>query len=506
VNAPAGTTFQSVTAVWNIPQVFSSADDGGSYYASYWIGIDGSGSPDVFQAGIQSESSGYSGALRTQYAWWEWYPEISVLITNFPVSPGQSILCLLTATSNIAGNVLLINQATGLSITFVVTPPSNTSLVGNCAEWIVERPKLGGVFSTLADYGEMNFNGCFAGTSTGTTIQSSAGDDYNMTNGAQIVSQGTLQGAAAVKCVYTGPSHLWTAGQSINDSLTTSSSPGACLFDNQLYVFGRAADGTNSIWYVTSPDGSSWSDPSLIDTVDSSPDGFAPCVFNNQLYMFWQAGNSDHRIYYKTSPDGSSWSNAATINNSDSTPQALAACTFNNQLYVFWKANDASNHIYYSASSDGVSWPSGTMINNHDSTPFGLAACVFNNKLFLFWRANDVSNLIYVSASSDGVSWPLGTAINNVDFSTAAPAVCAFQNDLFLIWKSRVADQFSRIFFSVSLDGSSWPAGQPITSTDTTAGALAACAFTTPTIFGGPVIFWRTTDSRNHIFFSQWQP
>ncbi len=403
VFALPGTAFKTVTAVWNIPEVFSPANDGGSYYSSYWIGMDGSGSRDVFQVGVRSDSFGLNGAVRTQRAWWEWYPEDEVDITNFPVSPGQSILGLLTVISNVIGNVLLINQTTGLTTAFGVVAPSGTSLAGNCAEWIVERPAFNGVFSTLADYGEMNFKDCSAGTSGGITLLSSAGVSYNMSNGTQIVSQGTLQGANTVNCVYTGPSQLWTAGQSINDGWKTLSTPAACLFNDQIHVFWKTTDGRNFINHCVSPDGSAWSDGSVIEAVFSTPDGLASCVFNNQLYIFWHGSDSNNLIHYMSSQDGISWSTPATINNYDSTPQALAACTFNNQLYVFWTADDF--RIYSSASPDGVSWPSGTTINNHDKSLFGPTACVFNNKLFLF----RTSNRIYVSGSSDGVSWPPGT-------------------------------------------------------------------------------------------------
>jgi hypothetical protein len=131
-----------------------------------------------------------------------------------------------------------------------------------------------------------------------------------------------------------------------------------------------------------------------INNVDATPTSPAACVFQNQLFLFWKANDASNRIYFSVSPDGKNWSNGATINSTDSTPNALAACVFQNQLFLFWKANDASNRIYFSASSDGKKWPNGATINSMDTTSDALAACTFQTstnhsspQLYLFWNA-----------------------------------------------------------------------------------------------------------------------
>ena len=143
-----------------------------------------------------------------------------------------------------------------------------------------------------------------------------------------------------------------------------------------------------------------WPNGQPINGVDSTPQAPASCVFNGQLFLFWKANDSTNRIFFSASPDGSSWPSGQIIDGTDSTPQALGACLFNNQLFLFWKANDPSNAIFFSASSSGTAWPGGQTINSVDSTPQAVSAAAFNNELFLFWTANDPSNRIFFSAAT----------------------------------------------------------------------------------------------------------
>jgi hypothetical protein len=202
------TTFTAVAAQWVVPHTEPAVDDGTPYYASCWIGIDGEGSTDVFQAGVQCKAS-YVGNIvqRTIYAWSEWYPEYEVQIPNFPVSEGDTVSCLLTVISDVVGNVLLKNLSLAfpISISFQITPPTGTKLVGNCAEWIVERPGVNGVLSNLANYGSVDFAGCAARRTKGRVGGHDYRENVNMLDGAQIISQGTFQRPDSVRCKYSGP-------------------------------------------------------------------------------------------------------------------------------------------------------------------------------------------------------------------------------------------------------------------------------------------------------------
>ena len=85
-----------VTAQWNVPTPNPIAKDGSSSYSSSWIGIDGYGSDDVFQAGVECDAlSGQNGTQRDIYVWWEWFPENEVGVDNFAVAAGDQLWCAL---------------------------------------------------------------------------------------------------------------------------------------------------------------------------------------------------------------------------------------------------------------------------------------------------------------------------------------------------------------------------------------------------------------------------
>ena len=299
-------------------------------------------------------------------------------------------------------------------------------------------------------------------------------------------------------------SGAWVPGQTINLVDSTPQAPAACVFNNKLYVFWKANDASNAIWFSASADGNTWPAGKKINEFDSTPLTPAACVFNNQLYVFWKANNSSNAICFSASSDGNTWPGGKTINGFDSTPLTPSACVFNNQLYVFWKANNSSNAICFSASSDGNTWPGGKTINGSDSTPVAPAACVFNNKLYVFWKANDASNAIWFSASADGNTWPAGSPTNDhlLLVTSEAPAARVFNNQLYLFWSWS-----GFMYYSASSDGVTWEplAGRMINGTDST--LLPPCPSYVNLVNGGVIntgvyLFWKTNDSSNKIYFS----
>jgi|HubBroStandDraft_1064217.scaffolds.fasta_scaffold17931_1 hypothetical protein len=280
-------------------------------------------------------------------------------------------------------------------------------------------------------------------------------------------------------------------GHKINDSDSTPCALAPCAFNNHLYLFWKANDSSNSIYFSASPDAQLWPAGKKINNHDSTPQALAACVFNNSLYLFWKANDSSNSIYYSASGNGQSWPGGKKINNHDSTPQALAACVFNNSLYLFWKANDGSNSIYYSASADGQSWPRGQKINGLDSTPAAPAACVFGNQIYVFWKSNDSSNSIYYSRSTNGHSWPNGTKINQTDSTPQALGACVFENQIYLFWEAN--DPSNSIYFTASADGQSWPTGK--NNPDDTNQSPSASIFARQLC-----VFWKSNDPSNSIF------
>jgi hypothetical protein len=95
VFAPQGQSFRWIEGDWVVPDVDAPAENQW-YYCANWIGIDGDGSNDVCQAGVECEvfRSGNS-ITRNIYRWWEWYPADEVQITNLAINPGDMVSMLM---------------------------------------------------------------------------------------------------------------------------------------------------------------------------------------------------------------------------------------------------------------------------------------------------------------------------------------------------------------------------------------------------------------------------
>jgi hypothetical protein len=215
VFAPAGQSFYWVFADWIIPNV-AAPKQNQWFYCSSWVGIDGDGSNDVCQAGIEGDvfQSGTS-ITHVFYPWWEWFGGPEVRITNLAVSPGDMVtvgICTgqlgVVVSPEGAGattaRVFFTNRTSGAATSFDISAPAGTKLVGNCIEWIVEAPTVNGVQSQIADYGQVFFTHCLAKTTDANAapVTVDTGDSINMTADGSVVSQGTLVSSTVVECEY----------------------------------------------------------------------------------------------------------------------------------------------------------------------------------------------------------------------------------------------------------------------------------------------------------------
>jgi hypothetical protein len=209
VYAPAGTTMKWVEGHWTVPNVYppKGATDGVWYSVSSWIGLDGDGSNDVLQAGCDSDVMTSGGVVSRQFnPWWEWYPAGSFWISNFAVSPGDELSCLICIDDNstTAGQIFLTNVTSGVALSFAPTAPAGVSLRGNCAEWVVEALEIDTNVPELGKYGEVVFDDANAATVSGVNLQPSSGNTINMIDsGNNIISTGEIEGDH-VRCYYSG--------------------------------------------------------------------------------------------------------------------------------------------------------------------------------------------------------------------------------------------------------------------------------------------------------------
>ncbi len=177
---------------------------GGWDYSSSWIGIDGWGSGDVLQGGTESDAFCALGGLisSTFYSpWFEWYPAGSVRISNFPVNPGDDIFLEVWNTSSTQGYAYYVNYNTNQTVEVGFTAPSGTYLVGNSAEWVVERPGVNGGLATLTNYISDYFSDCYAYTWSYTTYTPGSASALQVTmldNNGYAISYPTLLGSTGI--------------------------------------------------------------------------------------------------------------------------------------------------------------------------------------------------------------------------------------------------------------------------------------------------------------------
>jgi hypothetical protein len=157
----AGDVFKWVAGVWTTALSYppSHAPDRMVYRHSTWIGIGGFTSEALAQVGVHQVVTSDKGlpSDRQCYAWWDWVPGFETEIDNFQVSPGDSINAVLCAPSATDVTIFLLNENSLQATSFSLTAPEGGSLVGDSAEWIVERPLVNGGIAPLPRFNEVFF-------------------------------------------------------------------------------------------------------------------------------------------------------------------------------------------------------------------------------------------------------------------------------------------------------------------------------------------------------------
>lgn len=126
----------SVTMVkgsWKQPSVTCTST--GIYVASFWVGIDGLTSTTVEQTGTTVECV---NGLASYFAWYEFFPAASVVISTVPVSPGNVIsasVAYSTTTKKFTTTIKDVTTHKSFTTSSTVAGAERSS-----AEWIEEAP------------------------------------------------------------------------------------------------------------------------------------------------------------------------------------------------------------------------------------------------------------------------------------------------------------------------------------------------------------------------------
>ena len=161
--------FYQVTGRWTVPPVQQAPKtcSGGWDYSSQWVGIDGFNNQDLLQAGSAANVFCDVGNNIAEYfPWIEWLPASELVLyktastsTLYPFAPGDYLTVTVWATNfsggaSTTGNVQFsdITQHWIASLTFSAASVGGSQVVGQSAEWIVERTQVNGSFATLPNY------------------------------------------------------------------------------------------------------------------------------------------------------------------------------------------------------------------------------------------------------------------------------------------------------------------------------------------------------------------
>jgi hypothetical protein len=150
-------SFYTVYSAFNVPWVSQASDtcDGGWDWEVSWNGIDGNQDQNALLQGGSSSEAYCSGGSHSYeyYAWIEWWPSYDIL-EEFYVNPGDDMYVATYDTSATQGYVYLADVTQGIYSTYGIQPkPGQPGLIGNSAEYIVERPCcLSGNYYPLPNY------------------------------------------------------------------------------------------------------------------------------------------------------------------------------------------------------------------------------------------------------------------------------------------------------------------------------------------------------------------
>jgi len=144
--AVTGSGFTDAKGSWHVPEVNCNVTPNSQ--SAFWVGIDGWSDGTVEQTGTASNCDGTTAQY---FAWYEFYPAAPVVLSNFPVEPGDVIGAEVKYLGGGKFQTRIHNHRTGQ---LYVKTQKLSSADRTSAEWIAEAPccTSGGGYLPLADF------------------------------------------------------------------------------------------------------------------------------------------------------------------------------------------------------------------------------------------------------------------------------------------------------------------------------------------------------------------
>jgi hypothetical protein len=223
------------------------------------------------------------------------------------------------------------------------------------------------------------------------------------------------------------------------------------------------------IFYKTSNDsGTTWSkDIQLTNNTDQDRDPSIIQLQNGTILVAWQAeiGTSNPDIFYRTTSDGISWSNPTRLTTDTSMDKCPTLMQVKNgTIWCAWASNRSGEfEIFYKTYNPNSStWTVDTRLTYSalsDATPSLLQT--IDGKIWIFWSAMDMSPTgtsdVYYKNSIDGVTWSSSVVFTSSSYDDLWPSVTqTHDTKIWVTWTSNRADQPGGnwdIYFKTSLAG-----------------------------------------------------
>lgn len=150
------------------------ADIGGTSVTSYWVGLGGSNTHKLVQAGTATHNTAI------HYAWYEYLSDTGETVAaqhleSLTINPGDRMHVYISfQRANNKFSYYIANNTTGKSASGIVNLSAATQFDGSTAEWIIERAEIpttsGGTYLTsLGNFGEISITNCQATKNTSNT-------------------------------------------------------------------------------------------------------------------------------------------------------------------------------------------------------------------------------------------------------------------------------------------------------------------------------------------------
>lgn len=240
-----------------------------------------------------------------------------------------------------------------------------------------------------------------------------------------VMHQGEDQGRGVGQLYYTCMSAdgLWLPAKLNIPTEGMTYSPGAAVFNGELYIYHQGPEANGKLMYVVGSGGFFSGDMQFNPRVASS----SPSVvaYNNVAYSFFQSGGS---LYVTTNVGAAStWSPAARVPNVSlaGCPEAVA---FNGDIYVFYQAPGSSQVSYIFMNIDTATWSDVLVAQNifSDSPPSALA---WEGALYIVYSEGGALTF----AAFNGESWSSPISLG-CDVSQA-PVAVEYNNEILILFR-----------------------------------------------------------------------